>query len=279
MRIKLHYAVFSLALLIVIHTAFAQSDAFNVSPQQMFAGVDAATVRQFVAVSNTLQRNPNDVNALISRAGISLNISNRSLYSFQWVHFAAKDLERALRLDPNNFPAHHDYGMACFKAGDVNDAQPVMHLAVMQFTKAIQLRPDSARSYMGRGWAYLMLDDPTHANADFQQALQLNPGLRSELTTEAEAIRQKRAQKGCITAMMQRMGAYIVNRNARTPEQCAAAKGYWTHSECRISTAMAPGPVMGDPTGNAGLGGHSCPPPPDAVNNKYSSRAGGYVVK
>jgi hypothetical protein len=74
-----------------------------------------------------------------------------------------------------------------------------MHLAVNHFNRAIQLKPDSARTYMGRGWAYLMMDDQVHANADFQKTLQLDPSLRSELTKEATGIREKRLQKGCIT--------------------------------------------------------------------------------
>ena len=262
--------------------AFAQSgngDAFSVTPQQMLQGVDPQTVQQFNAASAAIQRSPNDVNALVTRAQIALNISQRNPYSYQWVHFAALDLEKALRLDPNNFYALHDYAMAYFNAGDGSDAQTNMHQAVALFTRALQINPNSARTYMGRGWAYLMMDDEAHANADFQKTLQLDPSLSGDLTQEANAIRQTRAQKGCVQGMIQRMGSYVVDNNARTADQCAAHKGYWTGSQCRISTAMAPGPLApgGQAPGNAGSG--NCTPPRDAVNNRYVPRLGGSVVK
>ncbi len=197
----LRFCLFAILCAALVPVAFAQdySNNLGASPQQMLQGVDPQSVRQLNAASTTLQRNPNDVNALVTRAALSLNIADKSRYSMSWVHFAAKDLEKALTLDPNNFYAQHNYAMACYETGDINDAQPVMHLAVTHFNRAIQLEPDSARSYMGRGWAYLMMDDSVHANADFQKALQLDPSLRNQLTSQANAIRDKRAQKGCFT--------------------------------------------------------------------------------
>lgn len=233
MRIRSSYGFVAAEVFIAVGIAFAQgnyNNAFSLTPQQMLEGVDSASVQQLNAASNAIVRNPNDVNALVTRAVVSLKVADRSRYSFQWVHFAAKDLEKAIRLDPNNFYALHNYAMACYQAGDFSDAQPAMHLAVIQFTKAIQVKPDSARSYMGRGWAYLMMDDQANANADFQKALRLDPNLQDQLVRQAAAIRQKRAQKACVVAMMQH----------RSAGHCA---------------------------------------PPDAVNDKYNPRAGGYFLK
>jgi tetratricopeptide (TPR) repeat protein len=184
------------ALVIFAHNAVGQGnyDIFSVSPQEMFAGVDGASVQRFNDANTAVQQRPNDVNALLTRAGASMDIALKSRYRFQWIHFAAKDLEKAIQLDPNNFYARHDYGMACFLAGDVGGGQPNMQLAVIQLTKAIQLKPDSARSYMGRGWAYLMLNDQARAQADFEKALQLDPSLKNELVSEANAIVQKKGQ-------------------------------------------------------------------------------------
>jgi len=273
-------------LFLLVHQVTAQGNpnAFSLSPQQMLEGVDATSIQQLEQASKTLQTNPNDVNALVTRGAVSLHIAaTTKRYSFQWEMIAAKDLERAITLDPNNFYAEHNYAMACLQAGDFNPTQPAMHLAVTHFTKAIQMKPDSARSYMGRGWAYLMLRNEDQANTDFTKALQLDPALRPQLMSEANAIRQKLGQLACAGGMMQRMGAYMVDRNAHTANQCSERKGYWTGSECRISTAMAPGPLALDSqnsaTANAGLGAGSCAPPPDAANYRYSSRAGGYVVK
>src|SRR5579863_2585443 len=184
--------------LVMAPTALAQASFNNnlgATPQQMLQGVDAQSIQQLNSFSNAIQRNPNDVNALVSRGSLALNIADKSRYSLQWIHFAAKDLEKALTLDSNNFYAQHNYAMACYETGDVNDAQPVMHMALFHFNKALQLNPRSARTYMGRGWAYLMMDDENHADADFQRALQLDPSLRNQLVTQANGIRAKRAQK------------------------------------------------------------------------------------
>jgi tetratricopeptide (TPR) repeat protein len=283
---RLHGVGIVAGFVLLVHQSAAQgnTNAFSLSPQQMLDGVDAQSIRQLDEASRSLEANPNDVNALVMRGAVSLHIAaTTKRYSYQWEFAAAKDLERAITLDPNNFYAEHNYAMACLQAGDFNPTQPAMHLAVTHFTKAIQMKPGSARSYMGRGWAYLMLREEAHANADFEKALQLDPGLRTQLVSEANAIRQKMGQLACAGGMVQRMGAYMVDRTARTADQCAARKEYWTGSECRISTAMAPGPLMADSqnsaTANQGLGGGNCAPPPDAANYRYSSRAGGYVVR
>lgn len=135
---------------------------------------------------------------------------------------------------------------------------------------------------MGRSWAYLMLNDEAHASADAKRALQIDPTLRADLVKEPNGIRERNRQSLCAQQMVRRMGAYIVNHNARTSQQCVAVKGYWTNGECRISTAMAPGPLMlgaeDAKTGNAGLGGVSCGPV-DATDHKYNAQAGGYFLE
>jgi tetratricopeptide (TPR) repeat protein len=176
------------------------SENLGVSPQQMLQGVDAHTIQQLNTDRAALQRNPNDVDALVDRGALALNIADKSRYSTAWIHFAAKNLEKALTLNPNNFYAQHNYAMACYEAGDVNDPQPVMHLAVIH-------------------------DDQAHANADFQKALPLDPSLRDQLVRQANGIRQKRAQKGCIQAAMQRGGVKgVMAANCPPPPDAADYK-------------------------------------------------------
>src|SRR5262249_17919865 len=67
--------------------------------------------------------------------------------------------------------------------------------AVWSFSQAIALNPRLARSFMGRGWAYLELNDEAHANADFRTALQLEPGLRADIEKEVAGIREQKAQE------------------------------------------------------------------------------------
>lgn len=256
-------------------------------PAEMLERLSPAIVQQLAAASATAAANPRDANAFSLRGVLALQAAHQSLYRIYWLHFAARDLEHALRLDPRDFYAHHNYAEVCFETGDVSPAMPVEHLAVTHFTEAIALNPRSARSYMGRGWAYLMIGDERRANADFAAALRLDPALRPELVKEADGVLQSRRQRRCADAMLKRMGAYIVKHDAHTRDQCNSARGYWTGSECRISTAMAPGPLLLGPrdsaTGNAGIAdlaaAGNCAPPPDAPDYRYSPRAGGYIVR
>lgn len=245
-------------------------------------GADPALLRQFQQYTAQIDANPRNVAALTNRGVISMTIARKSSLDVFWLYAAAKDLEKAIQLAPNDFYAHHNYAEACFRYGDAPNDHSAELLAIREYTRAIEIRPNSARSYMGRSWAYLMLNDTAHAAADAQRTLQLDPSLRADLENESNAIRQRNRQSACAQQTVQRMGAYYVNRNARTADQCAAAKGYWTNGECRISTAMAPGPVaVGSQdarTANAGLGGGNCGPV-DATDHRYSPRAGGYVVK
>ncbi len=253
------------------------------SPQQMLQRVSPQVLEGLESGSVQIAQNPRNANAWVTRGAYALKAAHQSYYGVFWLHFAAKDLEHALQIDPNNYYGHHNYAEVCFEFGDSAPGMPVEHLAITHFTEAIRLNPRSARSYMGRGWAYLMIGDEARANADFQRTLQLDPSLQPELVREANGVRQARAQRGCAQATLARMGAYRVIRTARTPAQCAAARGVWINSECRSSTAMAPGPLMTDPrdsaTANAGLNAASCAPPPDASDYKYNQRLGGYVVK
>ena len=148
-----------LAVATLSQRAAAQSgyDAFSVSREQLLERVDAATIQQLNAANAAVQRHPNDGAALDNRGAIALKISSMSRYPSVWIHAAAKDLEQALRINGNDFYARHNYAMACFKEGDITPDQPIMRLAITHFNKAIELKPNSARSYMGRGWAYLML--------------------------------------------------------------------------------------------------------------------------
>jgi tetratricopeptide (TPR) repeat protein len=106
-------------------------------------------------------------------------------------------LERAIQLNPKDYIAWHNYGQLNFEAGDlwlVNDHGNARR-AIWAFSNAIALNPQFARSYMGRGWSYLELNDETHANADFRTTLQLDPSLAGDIQKEVAGIRQQKAQE------------------------------------------------------------------------------------
>jgi hypothetical protein len=250
--------------------------------QEMAKYADPALLQQFSQYTAQLNANPRNVAVLTNRGVVSMRIANKSVMGVFWLYAAAKGLERAIQIAPNDFYAHHNYAEVCFRYGDAPNDHSAELLAIREYTRAIEIKPDSARSYMGRSWAYLMLHDDAHAAADAERTLQLDPRLRADLENESNGIRERNRQGACAQQTLQRMGAYTVNRNARTQQQCTAIKGYWTAGECRISTAMAPGPIAADArdaaTANAGLGGARCAPP-DATDYRYSPKAGGYVVK
>ena len=52
-----------------------------------------------------------------------------------------------------------------------------MNLALADFNRAIEIKPDFAMAYGNRGSVRFALGDPTSAIADFDHAIQLNPRL------------------------------------------------------------------------------------------------------
>jgi len=157
--------------------------------------------------ASRLQSNPDDVNALITVSVVFMHASEKGTINWSfWLVMAQKELIHAVHLAPDNFYAHHNYGQALFMTGDLRPEaraylqtiapqapslqkpHPNMDLAIAEFTKAIKLNPTSARSYMGRGWAYLMLDDRVHSQADLSKAAQLDPSLKAGMDAEASAI-------------------------------------------------------------------------------------------
>jgi TPR repeat protein len=159
-----------------------------------------------------LKRNPNDVDSLIRCGVFFMQEAPNHLDSFSnWMAVSKYELARAVSLEPNNFYARHNYGQALFQGGDLKPLEgdaarfnpqaaaerashPNMRLAVAEFTSAIEINPRSARSYMGRGFAYLMLGDSSNAQQDFDQALRLDPTLRHDLETEAAAISPRKTE-------------------------------------------------------------------------------------
>ncbi len=166
-------------------------------PEKMLQGQDPTTVQEFRRWSGALKQNPRDVNALNQRGVLAMQMSRKGVYGMYWRWLAAKDLEQVIQLEPKNFYAWHNYGHLNYLSGDLwmaNDHSNARR-AVYAFTKAIELTPRSARSYMGRGWAYLTMNDQAHASADFQKAIQFDPTLRADLEKEVRGIQERKRQE------------------------------------------------------------------------------------
>lgn len=175
----------------------------NLSPQNiemMMKGKDPALLQQLSDEMTVLRKNPNDQRALSTVGAICLKFSRVKTPVNMWgvwQDIAAQALERAIKLNPKDWIAWHNYGQLNFEAGDlwmVGDHNNARR-SVWAFSQAIALNPKSARSYMGRGWAYLELNDQAHANADFQTTLRLDPSLRGDIEKEVAGIRQQKAQE------------------------------------------------------------------------------------
>jgi tetratricopeptide (TPR) repeat protein len=159
------------------------------------------------------------------------------------VWLAAQDLEQAIKLDPKDFSAWHNYGDVNYTAGDdwIHNDHANARRALDAFNHALALNPRSARSYMGRGWVYYTLGDQAHANVDFQKALQLDPSLSADIKKEVANIDDRRRQVGGARSTIKQMSRYYVERSARNEVECAKARCYWTNNECRCSLALDPG--------------------------------------
>ena len=171
-------------------TAFIVSMVLVVSASASTSAVDRpAEERGIQATTERIQQNPKDANAYVRRAAHHLALQPKG-YAVQLTHLRAAiaDLETALKLEPNNFYARHNYADIAYRTGADG-------LAVAEFTKAIELNPKSAQSYMGRGWAKTALGKDAEAQKDFDQALKLNPALSVKIQEELQNLRRQQADR------------------------------------------------------------------------------------
>ena len=81
---------------------------------------------------------------------------------------AFKDLDEAIRLNPQNAEAYYQRGLAYQKEGYADRA-------IQDFDMAIRLDPALAKAYSNRGYAYLNQKQYDRAIADCTEAIKLNP--------------------------------------------------------------------------------------------------------
>ena len=132
-----------------------------------------------------LRRNPRDAMAYVRRgSALLMSRAPRERPSFANLMAAVYDLEAALKLDPNNFYAHHNYAEAASWQG-------YWQLATDHYNRALQIKPDSARTFLGRAFAELHSCKLTDSGNDYRKALQLDPSLRNEAASPQEVRQQK----------------------------------------------------------------------------------------
>ncbi len=104
---------------------------------------------------------------------------------------AVRHLERATRLDPENFSAW-------FLRGTAHLALEQHELAVMCFTACVSLRPEFAPAWMNRGFAFARLRFFDHSRSDYDRALELDPQLTEAYVQRGEVREAANDRDGAI---------------------------------------------------------------------------------
>ncbi len=121
--------------------------------------------------------------ALTRQGGLELRAAHVDPFNrLKHLKAAIDDLQAAIRVDPNNWIARHNLAEAAFQTGEYG-------FAVEEFTKAIALKPDSARSYLARGNAHLELGHEDAAQQDYARAEQLDQSLRPVIAQQEASVR------------------------------------------------------------------------------------------
>ena len=137
------------------------------------------------AATAQIQQNPRDANAWVRRASAYLTPASANMKPpLQNLEAAILDLEQALRLDPNNFYARHNYGNAAYLLG-------YQDFAIYEFDRAIAIDPRSARTWMGRGWSWYEECKLDRASSDFDRAVSLDQNLASSIAGPDEIDSRK----------------------------------------------------------------------------------------
>jgi tetratricopeptide (TPR) repeat protein len=202
----------------------------HTTPQTMLNRVNRSTIQELAVTSNALLSSPNDANLLFRRGFAAMQAADQDDWMRQgWLHFAALDLEKSLHINPNNWVVEHDYAETCYETGT-----PGYPIAVRHFTAAIRLNPKSARSYEGRGFAYLAMHDQAQATANLQQALRMDPSLRPEIDQQLRAMAKWNRDTLAAQQTLRTMSRWQVDPTARTAAQCSAHAGNVVNGKCIV---------------------------------------------
>jgi len=94
------------------------------------------------------------------------------------------DCTEAIRLDPNFARAYVSRGLTYARKGDYDRA-------IADYTQAIRIDPNNARSYRNRGLAYDIKDDMDKAIADYTQVIRLAPNFAGTYNRRGSAYANK----------------------------------------------------------------------------------------
>ncbi len=75
----------------------------------------------------------------------------------------------------------------------MNAAYGLLTEAAADFNRALEINPETAYAYAGRGLVYLELGNEAAAQAEFDQALKIDIGIKLSLTEAIRKLKQKLA--------------------------------------------------------------------------------------
>lgn len=184
---------------IMVFSLMAISLTEPLRPQARLGENSETVGPQIAAASEQIRQHPRDANAWVTRAYYYLKPApSGSKPPMKNAELAIQDLETAIKLDPKNYFARHNYAHAAYLFDFDN-------FAILEFNKALALNPHGARSYLGRGWAYYQSCKLNEAADDFEQAVRKDASLRGEIATPQKI--QNRRQECAILAEQARRAA------------------------------------------------------------------------
>jgi tetratricopeptide (TPR) repeat protein len=131
--------------------------------------------------------------------------TNRAMAKSKLLEYesALVDWETYIKLEKHMYPLHeNDYDHAkmmveklktdpkvCFSRAEERLAINNYYGALADFTKAIELDPDFAKAYIARGGTKERLGDFSGAVEDYQEAIRITPGWKSQLQPEWHIVK------------------------------------------------------------------------------------------
>ena len=164
---------------------------------------------QIAAAPEEIRKHPRDANAYVNRSYYYLKPTpSGGKPPMKNAELAIQDLEMAIKLDPNNYAARHNYAHAAYLFGFDN-------FAIVEFRKVLKLNPNGARSYLGRAWARHDACELDQVASDFEKAVAQDPSARKEIYNTQRI--QNRRQECAILAEQARREALMPVQRPSSP--------------------------------------------------------------
>ncbi len=157
-----------------------QPDSFEAVYNRGIANFYAGNHEAAVAdLTRTITQRPTEANAY--------NVRGSAYRALNKPKDALGDYDKALAIVP--------LAEAFYNRGVTREDLKEQSLALVDYTRAIELNPNFAQAYAARGTIYLQQKKDADANRDFAQAFELDASLRTELEPYIKKMRAARRPK------------------------------------------------------------------------------------